>query len=470
MSQPSSQPEVPGWVRDSGSATTAGHLEDQDGVPFFYLGDTAWTLFKRLDRDDVELYLSNRAEKGFTVIQAYVLRGLEVTNLEGELPLVDRDPTQLNEGFFGNVDRIVRRANELGLVMGMVATMGEHVKRKPTAERFKDRNEQIFNVENAYRFGELLGERYRDDCVIWLLGGDRNPSEEDIATWDSMAYGMKAGSAGAHLVSYHSGGGHSSSEYFHDKDWLDFNTVQSRHRSQDANYPLITADYALTPDEAHPGHGVPLRGPPGRARHRYPGRSWRASSTPTSGSDAFDAREGAYWAVFAGAAGHGYGHNDLWQMADSPPGGQHPRLLLPAAAAASRLVRVHRRPGRLRHGLSAAADGAPTVVRRGCPTSRSSRPGRGAPDDEDRRPGAPGTRRQLRARLPDAAAARSPSTSRCCPAARSGSRWYDPRTGRFAGHRDDPASRASREFRRPAAVTATTGCWCWTTWQPACRH
>ena len=42
-----------------------------------------------------------------------------------------------------------------------------------------------------------------------------------------------------HLVSYHSSGGHSSSEYFHHKDWLDFNTIQSRHRSQDANYELV---------------------------------------------------------------------------------------------------------------------------------------------------------------------------------------------------------------------------------------
>ena len=38
---------------------------------------------------------------------------------------------------------------------------------------------------------------------------------------------------------------------------------------------------------------------------------------PDERVDAFDAREGAYWAVFAGAAGHGYGHNDIWQMADS---------------------------------------------------------------------------------------------------------------------------------------------------------
>ncbi len=280
------------------------------------MGDTAWTLFKRLDQDDAERYLSNRSQKGFTVIQAYVLRGLEVTNLEGHLPLVDRDPTQLNEGFFSNVDRIVRRANELGLVMGMVATMGEHVKRRPSGERFKERNEQIFTVENAYRYGELLGARYRDDCVIWLLGGDRNPSEEDIATWDAMAYGMKAGSAGTHLVSYHSGGGHSSSEYFHDKDWLDFNTVQSRHRSQDANYPLITTDYGLTPVKPTLDMECRYEDHPD-ARVIDIQAVMAGQLDPDERVDAFDAREGAYWAVFAGAAGHGYGHNDLWQMADS---------------------------------------------------------------------------------------------------------------------------------------------------------
>src|SRR5215510_12221224 len=137
-------------------------LEDQRGVPFLYLADTAWTLFKRLDPSEAERYLTRRAEQGFTVIQAYVVRGLEVRNLEGHLPLVDRDPTRLDEGFFGNIDRIVRRANELGLVMGLVAVMGEHVKKREGSERYGQRNEQIFDVDNARRFGELVGARYRD--------------------------------------------------------------------------------------------------------------------------------------------------------------------------------------------------------------------------------------------------------------------------------------------------------------------
>ena len=46
-----------------------GHfLVTQDGTPFFWLGDTAWSLTK-LSNDDIRLYLADRAAKGFTGIQ-----------------------------------------------------------------------------------------------------------------------------------------------------------------------------------------------------------------------------------------------------------------------------------------------------------------------------------------------------------------------------------------------------------------
>ncbi|MBA4056420.1 MAG: hypothetical protein C0490_17020, partial [Marivirga sp.] len=48
-------------------------LQTADGKPFFWLGDTAWELFHRLSREEADKYLKNRADKGFTVIQAVVL-------------------------------------------------------------------------------------------------------------------------------------------------------------------------------------------------------------------------------------------------------------------------------------------------------------------------------------------------------------------------------------------------------------
>ncbi|HBL77295.1 MAG: hypothetical protein A2W90_22005 [Bacteroidetes bacterium GWF2_42_66] len=42
----------------------------QEGKPFFYLGDTAWELFTRLTKPEVETYFQVRKEQGFNVIMA----------------------------------------------------------------------------------------------------------------------------------------------------------------------------------------------------------------------------------------------------------------------------------------------------------------------------------------------------------------------------------------------------------------
>ena len=71
------------------------HMQTSEGEPFFYLGDTAWALFHRLTREEAEIYLQDRADKGFTVIQAVALaelRGLDEPNAYGDLPLMGRDP------------------------------------------------------------------------------------------------------------------------------------------------------------------------------------------------------------------------------------------------------------------------------------------------------------------------------------------------------------------------------------------
>ena len=109
------------------------YFVDQDGKPFFYLGDTCWLLFQRLDHKEVDEYLKDRAEKGFTVIQSYVIRGLDKhhpdgnSSLLGAYPFIDRNPTKPNEAYFTNMDYVINRANQLGLVMGLVTAKSWHV-------------------------------------------------------------------------------------------------------------------------------------------------------------------------------------------------------------------------------------------------------------------------------------------------------------------------------------------------------
>jgi hypothetical protein len=52
-------------------------LVTEDGKPFFWLGDTAWELFHRLNREEAGRYLEDRARKGFTVIQSVALAELD---------------------------------------------------------------------------------------------------------------------------------------------------------------------------------------------------------------------------------------------------------------------------------------------------------------------------------------------------------------------------------------------------------
>src|SRR3546814_8982691 len=55
------------------------HLE-AGGEPWFWLGDTAWLLLSRLDRDETERYLTVRERQGFNVIQVMLLHTAKMTS------------------------------------------------------------------------------------------------------------------------------------------------------------------------------------------------------------------------------------------------------------------------------------------------------------------------------------------------------------------------------------------------------
>jgi hypothetical protein len=281
------------------------YLEYEDGRPFFYLGDTAWELFHRLNREEADRYLQNRAAKGFTVIQAVVLAqlgGLNVPNAYGQKPLQENDPTRPNELYFQHVDYIVTRARELGLFIGMLPTWGSKWKPGDGVET------GIFTPENAKTYGRFLGQRYRDEPIIWILGGDHNPdTDRERATIAAMAAGLREGDGGRHLITYHPRGPGLSSDYFHRAEWLDFNMFQSSHAARDHDNGVFTEhDYALEPPKPT------LDGEP-----RYEMLAvgfYLANAARNVRFDDYDVRQAAYWSLLAGACGHTYGHSSIWQM------------------------------------------------------------------------------------------------------------------------------------------------------------
>lgn len=295
------------WVNPAGPrplrvSADGHHLECADHTPFFWLADTAWELFHRLNAAEADLYLTNRAAKGFTVIQAVLLAeldGLTVPNAEGELPLIDQDPTRPNEAYFAHVDRIVARGNALGLTLALLPTWGDKFNLKWGV------GPEIFTPENARRYGRWVGERYRDADVVWILGGDRLPEEAaDYAVIDALAAGLRDAVGDRQLITYHPSGGSSSSQAWHERPWLDFNLFQSGHSHRDEpNYRLVAHDRNLRP--AKPV----IDGEPCYEEHPV---DWKPAELGWFND--FDVRRAAWWALLAGAAGHTYGHHAIWQL------------------------------------------------------------------------------------------------------------------------------------------------------------
>lgn len=277
-------------------------LVKEDGKPFFYLGDTAWELFHRLNREEADRYLENRARKGFTVIQAVALAeldGLHAPNAHGQTPFRNDDPAQPNEEYWRHVDWIVNRAGERGLYIGMLPTWGDKWNQRRGA------GPEIFNPTNAEAYGRWLGQRYRDAAIIWILGGDR-PVENEThrSVIEAMARGLRQGDGGAHLMTLHPPGGAGSSQWFHEAPWLDFNMRQNGHVTEfTGRYDQTRKDYDRTPVKPV------LDGEPIYEDHPV---SFRANEL--GHSIAADVRRPLYWDLFGGACGHTYGHHSVWQM------------------------------------------------------------------------------------------------------------------------------------------------------------
>ena len=276
------------------------YLLDQFGKPFYYMGDTAWELFHRLTREEAEFYLQDRAAQRFNVIQAVVLAeygGLVEPNSQGNMPLLENDPSRPVEAYFADVDWVVNRAEQLGLCVGMLPTWGDKWNKK------WGQGPEIFNPANARVYGEFMGKRYREKPIVWILGGDRPiESERHRAILRALASGLRAGDGGRHLITFHPSGGRSSSDWLHGEDWLDFNMCQTGHGFNHENFRRIIADYALKPVKPC------LDAEPGYEDHP-------AEFNPRNGYlDAYEARKFAYWSVFAGACGHTYGCHDIWQF------------------------------------------------------------------------------------------------------------------------------------------------------------
>ena len=277
------------------------YIVTENNEPFFWLGGTAWEMLHRLNKEETIIYLKDRASKGFTVIQTVLLAeldGLNTPNAYGDIPLINNDPTKLNEEYFKHVDYVIQQAQKLGLYIGLLPTWGDKFNKKWGV------GPEIFTLENAEIYGELLAKRYQNqNNIIWILGGDRVPeNNKHFEIIRSMARGIRKADT-LHLITYHPLGGKRATEFFNE-EWLDLDMFQSSHSRRAKDYEFVEASRKVT-----------FQRPVINGEPRYeniPDRFWEKGVHDWM--DDSDVRTTAYWSMLAGAAGYTYGCNDIWQM------------------------------------------------------------------------------------------------------------------------------------------------------------
>jgi hypothetical protein len=290
------------------------YLMTADGKPFFWLADTDWLLFSKLKREEAIRLLDDRKQKGFNVIQVMLLHTNKVKNVYGgvavkngnvAMPITTPgnnpdDATQYD--YWDHVDFVVKAAAERGIYVAMVPVWGSEVKAGHVT------------VAQAKQYATFLANRYKSQTnVIWMNGGDIKGADS-MAVWKTIGRTLHEKDPG-HLITFHPRGRTTSSIWFHNEPWLQFNVFQSGHRrySQDTskgdlhygedNWKYVVMDYAKKPVkptlDAEPSYEEIPQG-----LHDSLEKRWTAA----------DVRRYAYWSVFAGACGYTYGDNAVMQM------------------------------------------------------------------------------------------------------------------------------------------------------------
>ena len=284
------------------------------GKPFFWLGDTGWLLFIKCKREDAIKYLDDRKEKGFNVIQVMLVHDVDLgVNTYGDSSLHNKnvaDPwitkgnsfsNETEYDFWDHVDFIIDEAAKRGIYMALVPVWGGNIK--------------YVNEKQAKVYATFLANRYKNKSnIIWLNGGDIKGSD-GLKQWNTIGNTIRSIDKN-HLIGFHPRGRNSSSTWFHNEPWLDFNMFQSGHRSyaQDTsgnetlhygedNWRYANDDYKLKPIKPT-FDGEPSYEDIPYGLHRADQPYWQD----------YEIRRYAYWSVFAGGCGFTYGHNSVMQF------------------------------------------------------------------------------------------------------------------------------------------------------------
>lgn len=266
------------------------------GEPFFFFGDTAWSIVWKGRLEEWVVYLDRRAAQGFSVLQVNLLPWLwEATDVEGNRPFHTGDPSRPNPAYFRRYDQFLAMAAERGLRVCLMLIWGGPRPQLPAVN---------FSTDQAVAFARYAVARFGAFPMLWSLSGDAEYVEE-LEKWDAVGAAVEEIDAYTHPTTNHLPPSMNWYALHHRAPWHDFHMLQTGHRrGAIAELADLPAYYSsLDPTKAV------VNGEPWYEAHP-------AMDQPGTYGPVFtpDVVRYAFWvSVLSGATmGHTYGGQGIW--------------------------------------------------------------------------------------------------------------------------------------------------------------
>ncbi len=265
-------------------------LVDQDGKPFYMLGDTNWEIIAQMNETEIRDYLDDRQTKGFNTILTNMFLYFASTdgeeNYEGEVPFIGGAYfVTPNDNYFTYLDFIVNETNERNMALILMAPF------TGGGSSYWGSKINATSDANLVTWGEYLGNRYKDyDNIIWVVGGDMTPTDDGMLNkYSSIATGILNQDTNS-LITVHAQRDVSSFDEYPSESWLNLETV---YVTYDGDEPVQNYEaYNRTP--THPYFLI------------------EGTYENAAGMTQQGLRAQAYWTSLQGGIGHIFGNCPLW--------------------------------------------------------------------------------------------------------------------------------------------------------------
>jgi hypothetical protein len=194
--------------------------------PVFITGEDAFAMNGNLSDADLEMYLSDRASKGYNLIWISAVDNVYSVHPPrdslGNIPFSGGDFLNAQEAYFAHLDYVIQRAEAYRItVMLNPAFSGYPCKGGGWCPEMKAASDATMIA-----FGAYLGNRYKSyPNVIWLIGGDadiRHLGRAIETKLNDIATGIRSADT-IHLMTAENIRGESSLDQWQGSSWMDLN-------------------------------------------------------------------------------------------------------------------------------------------------------------------------------------------------------------------------------------------------------